>query len=580
VLRNLTIKTRLTCLLAFLVFQLAAGAFLGVYFLKGANATLESVYNNRLVALGALDRVNRLLVRNQSAVAQAITAPSSQMPDYLKDIQETGRKMEQYWGEYSRTNMDPEEARLAASFTELRKTFKETGMVPTVTRLKAGDLAGATTLLHESIIPQFEKMRQPANKLIQYQLDAAAEEQKTAQARYELVRNLCVGGVTLSALLTLAVGLWLIRSIVTPLSQAVHVAKRVAAGDLSTAIDTSANDEPGQMLKALRAMTDSLSDIVRGVRSGTDAMTTASSEIAAGNQDLSSRTEQQAASLEETASSMEELTATVKQTAENAHQGNTLAHTATETAKRGGAVMEGVMQTMAQINQSAHQIAEITSVIDGIAFQTNILALNAAVEAARAGEQGRGFAVVAAEVRNLAQRSATAAKEIKALIDSSTAQVEQGTSQVQQAGATMTDILQSITQVNDIMAEISSASHEQSHGIQQVNQAVAQMDQVTQQNAALVEEAAAAASSMQQEAERLAKAVAVFKLETSPTASLGGKSTAYVAGLAGIGSASTPAVPATPRAKPSPAAVTPAVPRAKRSARGAEPVLAGEWEAF
>ncbi|WP_338770651.1 methyl-accepting chemotaxis protein [Massilia sp. METH4] len=305
---------------------------------------------------------------------------------------------------------------------------------------------------------------------------------------------------------------WLTRGIVVPLNRAVEIACNVAANDLRSDIAVTSNDETGRLLAALKTMNDNLANIVGRVRGGTEHMSSASQQIAAGNMDLSARTEQQAGALEETASSMEELTSTVRQNADNARQANQLAVSASEVAVRGGAVVGEVVQTMDSINASAKKIVDIISVIDGIAFQTNILALNAAVEAARAGEQGRGFAVVAGEVRNLAQRSAAAAKEIKALIGDSVGKVDAGSKLVEQAGQTMSEVVQSIHRVTDIMGEITSASVEQSAGIEQVNQAIADMDGVTQQNAALVEEAAAAAASMRQQAEELAAVVAVFKL--------------------------------------------------------------------
>jgi methyl-accepting chemotaxis protein len=308
-------------------------------------------------------------------------------------------------------------------------------------------------------------------------------------------------------------GAWLVsRSITRPLGYAVQVAQMVAAGNLTSQVVVSTKDETGQLLQALKDMNDSLYKTVAQVRSSTDTIATASSQIASGNLDLSSRTEQQASSLEETASSMEELTSTVKQNADNARQANQLAVTASDVAVKGGNVVSQVVHTMGSINESARKIVDIISVIDGIAFQTNILALNAAVEAARAGEQGRGFAVVATEVRSLAQRSANAAKEIKTLIGDSVEKVGAGSKLVNQAGATMDEVVASVKRVTDIMSEITAASQEQSAGIEQVNQAIAQMDQVTQQNAALVEEAAAAAESMQEQAGHLAQVVGIFKL--------------------------------------------------------------------
>ncbi|AZY52436.1 methyl-accepting chemotaxis protein [Bordetella avium] len=305
---------------------------------------------------------------------------------------------------------------------------------------------------------------------------------------------------------------YLTRTIVKPLRRLDEQFARIANGDLSSRVEARSTNEIGQLFTAVKRMQESLTLTVSTVRRGVDEINVAASEIAAGNTDLSSRTEQQAASLEETAASMEQLASTVKQNADNARQANHLASSASDVAERGGAVVTEVVETMEGISASSRQIAEIVSVIDSIAFQTNILALNAAVEAARAGEQGKGFAVVAAEVRTLAQRSAQAAKEIKTLIDDSVGKVAAGSQQVGRAGATMQEIVASVKRVTDIMGEISAASQEQSSGIEQVNQAVSQMDEATQQNAALVEQAAAAAGSLQDQAQQLAHAVAMFKL--------------------------------------------------------------------
>jgi len=324
---------------------------------------------------------------------------------------------------------------------------------------------------------------------------------------------LLLGAVLMGAIATMAA--FILRSILRQLggepARAVEIVEQIAQGDLSTAVALKANDRHS-LLHSIETMRRSLSGIVQGVRQGTDTITTASGEIAAGNLDLSSRTEQQASALEETASSMEELTSIVRQNADNASQANQLAITASGVAADGGKVIEQVVGTMADINSASTKIADIIGVIDGIAFQTNILALNAAVEAARAGEQGRGFAVVASEVRNLAQRSAQAAKEIKGLIEDSVGKVDNGSHLVEQAGRTMQEIVTSVRHVADVVAEISAASREQSAGIEEVNRAITQMDQVTQQNAALVEEAAAAAASMQDQAAQLAQLVTVFRL--------------------------------------------------------------------
>ncbi len=348
--------------------------------------------------------------------------------------------------------------------------------------------------------------------LVKYQSAAVNTASEVAGKAYSNSRYVMILLTAAAAALVAWVAWWVTRSITLPLNRAVGVAEAVAGGDLTQRIDVTSRDETGQLLQALANMNDSLARTVGKVRSGSDTITTASNEIATGNLDLSSRTEQQASSLEETASSMEELTSTVQQNAENARQATQLVVSASDFATRGGAVVGQVVSTMGAIKESSNKIVDIIGVIDGIAFQTNILALNAAVEAARAGEQGRGFAVVASEVRNLAQRSAAAAKEIKELIGHSVDTVDEGARLVDQAGETMNGIVKAVQQVSDIMQQISAASQEQSSGIAQVNQAIVSIDDVTQQNAALVEEAAAAAQSMRDQAEMLADAVSVFRL--------------------------------------------------------------------
>ena len=315
-------------------------------------------------------------------------------------------------------------------------------------------------------------------------------------------------------------GLWIIRSITRPINQAVQISRAVAGGDLSMQFDVQGKNETAQLLKALKEMQISLIRVVHKIREGSDGVATASTEIAQADMDLSARTESQASSLEQTAASMEQLSATVKQNADSARQANQLALNASKVAIQGGEVVGLVVDTMRGINDASRKIGDIIQVIDGIAFQTNILALNAAVEAARAGEQGRGFAVVASEVRSLAGRSADAAKEIKQLINTSVERVEQGSQLVDQAGCTMTEVVSSIKRVTDLMGEISAASSEQSLGVSQVGEAVAQMDQVTQQNAALVEEMAAAASSLKSQAQELVQTVSVFNLGGAESVSL------------------------------------------------------------
>ena len=384
--------------------------------------------------------------------------------------------------------------------------------------------------------------------LLKEQLTEVNRATDAIHAAENRARTAIIVTTVLIALIAIVLAVLVVRSIVIPVTQASAFARRVATGDLTSKIQLDTRDEMGDLVRSLQEMNDNLAQIVSNVRTGAENIASASTQIASGNLDLSSRTEEQASSLEETASSMEELTSTVKQNADNARQANGLAVSASEVATRGGTVVSEVVQTMGAINDSARKIVDIIGVIDGIAFQTNILALNAAVEAARAGEQGRGFAVVAAEVRNLAQRSANAAKEIKSLISDSVEKVDTGSKLVDQAGDTMQEIVESIKRVADIVSEISAASDEQRVGIEQVSQAITQMDEVTQQNAALVEEAAAAAGSMQDQSQTLTQTVGVFKLNSSMM------STAAPAHKPRQAKASTPAASAAVKAVSKPAA--------------------------
>ena len=514
-LRNLSIKSRLIFVVGFLSLMCISGAVIGLSSLYFANEALHITYKHRLVPISGIDQIIRLIDRNQLAVAQALTDTpegiAREMDSVEKRIQEISRRWDQLMVDM-RGEITDEEKAFADKFVASRKKFVEEGLRPAVAALRANDTAKAAQLMRGPMNELFAPLADSAGKLMQYQEEAAKRGFERNETIYVWVRNSCISGMLFAVLLGTVICIWLLRAIARPLSDAVGVAKAVAAGDLTKEIVVTTSDETGQLLQALKEMNQSLVRIVSEVRGGTETIATASRQIAAGNLDLSARTETQASSLEETASSMEELTSTVKQNADSAYQANQLAASASEVAVKGGAVVAEVVQTMGSINNSAKKIVDIISVIDSIAFQTNILALNAAVEAARAGEQGKGFAVVAMEVRQLAQRSAAAAKEIKTLIDDSVEKVDTGARLVDQAGATMQEIVESVKRVTDIMGEISVASKEQTDGIQQVNQAINQMDEVTQQNAALVEEAAAAASSLQEQAVSLAHVVSVFKL--------------------------------------------------------------------
>ncbi|RQO32808.1 methyl-accepting chemotaxis protein [Herminiimonas sp. KBW02] len=376
----------------------------------------------------------------------------------------------------------------------------------------------AQAYLDQVFMPLQVKYFIALDAMFDYQGGLMSAAGETASANSEQARRIINVLAAITLLMAIAAGWWVTRSITRPLNTAIAVARRVAQGDLGGPIFVKTTNEVGQLMAALKTMNDNLHHIVSQVRNGTDTIASASGEIARGNMDLSSRTEQQASSLEETASAMEELTSTVKENADHAQEASQLAASASDIARQGGSVVHDVINTMAAINTSSKKIMDITGVIDSIAFQTNILALNAAVEAARAGEQGRGFAVVAAEVRNLAQRSATAAREIKALIDDSVEKVDKGSKLVQQAGLTMDEVVTSVARVNNIIAAINNASQEQSAGIEQVGQAVVLIDEGTQQNAALVEQSAAAAQSLRDQAGQLMQLVSVFKLERDSVA--------------------------------------------------------------
>ena len=388
----------------------------------------------------------------------------------------------------------------------MAKAYVNEGMVAGNVLMKGTDTTPGFDQASETLLAHLDAFRK-------HQVAEAGRISASAGKAASATLSGMIAGSLAVGLLAAFIGIWIVRSITRPLDEAVKLVRAVAEGDLTQRIDAHSTDEIGQLMQALKEMNENLVRVVGQVRTGTDTVATASSQIAAGNLDLSSRTEQQAASLEETASSMEELTSTVKENAEQAHHASKLVLSTAEIAASGGEVVGKVINTMGSIKESSRKIADIIGVIDGIAFQTNILALNAAVEAARAGEQGRGFAVVASEVRNLAQRSANAAKEIKTLISDSVEQVEAGRKLVDEAGEAMDDIVTSVQLVADIISGTAAASQEQSSGIEQVNQAIAQMDQVTQQNAALVEEAAAAAESLQDQSNKLIEAVSVFRLD-------------------------------------------------------------------
>ena len=511
--KDMSVKTELVIIIGFLSTLLVGIGALGLHGINQANNGLRTVYQDRTVPAVDLATINDIweVVRKNTIAATSakdLLIVKAKQDETLQTI----KRAEKIWKEFMTTELTPLEAQLAREKLEIHAAY-----VDAVNRIFQLMIAGnpdhALKSLREEAEPLFYRLHEKIYSMITLQGDVAEQKYLEAADNYNFIFMIMVATISFGVIVVCVLGFILFRGIVKPLDEAITIANAVASGDLSTHIEShSSVNRFGRLINALKTMNENLVNLVGKVRSDAHQIATVATEIASGNSDLSQRTEEQASSLEETASSMEELTSTVKQNADNARQANKLAMGASEVAVKGGAVVGQVVHTMSSINDSSKKIVEIIGVIDGIAFQTNILALNAAVEAARAGEQGRGFAVVATEVRTLAQRSAAAAKEIKELINDSVIKVEEGTRLVDEAGATMDEIVTAVKRVTDIMSEISAASQEQSSGIEQVNQAVTQMDTVTQQNAALVEEASAAAESMQDQAQALTQAVSQFRL--------------------------------------------------------------------
>ena len=511
---NLKIGARLGLAFALMLVMLAAATGLGLASMGRMDTRMVQIVEEHNVKIAAIGAVSENFRDITLAVSNLVLVSD---PGDVKDQVEKLAAARARYGKAKKVFVesklnDAEKALLTKLDAAI--AFAKPKVDKTVEMGMAGSRDEATDYMLKESAPGTAAAIAVIDEIVAFEKKLSNAAAADAHAQYANANMLMLAIGALTILGGIAIAFLITRSITGPIRAAVTLAQTVAAGDLSSQIVVTRRDETGELMLALKQMNDSLNKIVGEVRSGTDQIATASGEIASGNLDLSARTEQQASALEETASSMEELTSTVKQNADNARQANVLAGSASDVAVKGGQVVSQVVDTMAVINASARKIVDIIGVIDGIAFQTNILALNAAVEAARAGEQGRGFAVVATEVRNLAQRSAAAAKEIKVLIGDSVAAVDTGSKLVDQAGATMGDIVASVARVTDIMSEITAASHEQEAGIEQINQAIGEMDAVTQQNAALVEEAAAAAGSLREQAGNLAEAVSVFKLDT------------------------------------------------------------------
>jgi methyl-accepting chemotaxis protein len=521
-LSNLKVGTRLSIgyslVLAFLCI-ITAGSLFGMTRMRESTRVITDINNIQIeLANNLADSIHQrmVLVRNLGL----LTDTGAMAVEYRAIKEETGKYADTYKKMEPLFNLpetQPEEKRL---FAQLREA--EQAALPIIEKASRHGLANeaeqATRVLMDELRPVQAKWIGTIRDLITLENKLNQEASTEALHAYEETRALNLGLAAIALVIGVLAAVLVTRSLLRQLGgepgYAADVAVRIANGDLATPVEVKAGDTTS-MMAAMKTMRDKLADIVSQVRTGTDMIASASTQVASGNQDLSSRTEEQASSLEETASSMEELTSTVKQNADNARQANLMADAASNVAQKGGVAINEVMSTMSDISASASKIRDIIGVIDGIAFQTNILALNAAVEAARAGEQGRGFAVVATEVRNLAQRSAGAAREIKELIEDSSNKVESGSRQVGAASTTILEVVDSVKRVTDIMTEISAASQEQTAGIEQINQAIVSMDQVTQQNAALVEEAAAASEAMQVQAARLTDAVSLFRLDST-----------------------------------------------------------------
>jgi len=517
---NLSVKTRLVATIVTLDIAMLLVGIIGLRALNASNDTLISTIDDQMMPIKWINNINSISQHNLIVLDEALVDGNPRSAEKARQaVKDTNAIRDELWEKYSATKMADDEAEVAKAFWNARSNYSAVRN-HVIDALENGQVEQARSMRDHELAEAFEAQQKPLDALLDIQSREAEKGRKKSLDEYSQARWISILTILCGLGIAGMLSALLIRSILTALNQAVTVSERIANGSLNNQIVIDSEDEFGRLLAALKNMDGMLTKIVGEVHSSAGAVSNAARELATGNDDLSQRTQEQASALEETASSMEQMTATVKQNSDNARQANQLAASARAQADQGGQVVSNAVSAMSEISEASNKIADIIRVIDEIAFQTNLLALNAAVEAARAGEQGRGFAVVATEVRSLAQRSATAAKEIKELISNSVEKVSAGAALVNESGQTLQEIMTSVKKVADIVAEISAASEEQAAGIDQVNTAVTQMDSVTQQNAALVEQAAAASKSMESRAEHLIEQIAFFRVtgETSPIA--------------------------------------------------------------